>query len=69
MPRKRSPQCAQRSGAYVGFNEAGALCPGKGMRSGENVIRTERGFNEAGALCPGKGPTSDLLTRLISRLQ
>ena len=36
------------------FNEAGALCPGKGWNSSNQQYRLT-GFNEAGALCPGKG--------------
>ena len=38
----------------LGFNEAGALCPGKGI-PGKCPGGSCRSFNEAGALCPGKG--------------
>ena len=55
MPRKEAGATVRREAGEGGFNEAGALCPGKRWlrrRGGP----AGRGFNEAGALCPGKRP-------------
>ena len=58
-PGHCAPEKGGRRGRYKVlwpcFNEAGALCPGKGA---PQVARPQVGparFNEAGALCPGKG--------------
>ena len=43
--------------ARLGFNEAGALCPGKSSPDSPSAASISR-FNEAGALCPGKSSRS-----------
>ena len=69
MPRKRPSNAPMKSGRNGGFNEAGALCPGKGR--GRVRRRRDRAarFNEAGALCPGKGLRSCFSSPSETQLQ
>ena len=55
MPRKRLAPVPRSAGRTPSFNEAGALCPGKGRSRRRKERRPVPRFNEAGALCPGKG--------------
>ena len=55
MPRKRSRGRRTPRSGCARFNEAGALCPGKGPPPTLFREGADRCFNEAGALCPGKG--------------
>ena len=54
MPRKKTASTGASPGGSPGFNEAGALCPGKRGRLELGPTRRADRFNEAGALCPGK---------------
>ena len=56
-PGQTAPECSMKDAGCkdvsVGFNEAGADCPGMLVDSIRIQNRRIRGFNEAGADCPG----------------
>ena len=67
-PEKVHPVSA-RSIPRACFNEAGALCPGKGSGVGRWNTAAIWGFNEAGALCPGKGSAAAAAVAVAPELQ
>ena len=52
-----------------GFNEAGAINPGKRPRRNSSFAPPQTSFNEAGAINPGKRPPRSGTSTAASRLQ
>ena len=54
MPRISHEIAGSANKTEIGFNEAGAFCPGYRGLGNQRVFPRFR-FNEAGAFCPGYG--------------